>query len=292
MQLAKRIVGMIVMGGRHHHRWVLVKGQAGTGKSTWVKVPEWLMGRDGFLSTDAAQVAGGFGLDGLQGVQLLTIKEVTDLEGREGGEVAGVAKRLMGEDLVTINAKFERPEKNVAAGAAVVMVSNVMPELPNEGAGLSQKMLVLPFETVFRGEEGEDLRLEEKLRAELEGVSWWALEGAQEVEREGAKKRWPVPMAALEVMREFRLKNNAADAFLEARCIRGEGGFVSQELLWREWEEWRRGVGMRLEVPRNGLATFLCQKGSWGLVKYRKAGGGPRGLKGLSLAKVVDDGTA
>ena len=289
MGLAKRMVGMWLMAGRHHHRWGLVFGPAGTGKTTFVKVLEWLVGRDAYLSTDVASIAGGFGLDGMQGARLVGIKEVTDLEGKQGDAAAGVMKRLMGEDEVTINAKFERPEKNVKVRAGVLMVSNTMPRLPNRGLGLSQKMLVLPFTEVFRGEDGEELGLEEALKGELEGIARWALEGAREIEREGPKTRWPVPEEAGEVARNFVLQNNPADAFLEARCFRKEGGFVTTELLWREWEEWRRVNQVEMRVARNRLAMFLVEEGTWKLRRHRKEGAGGRGLVGLGLRQEADD---
>lgn len=289
MGLAKRMVGMCLLPGKHHHRWGLLFGAAGTGKTTFMKVVEWLVGRDAYLSTDAASVGGGFGLDGMQGARLVGIKEVVDLEGKQGDAVAGVAKRIMGEDEVTINAKFERPEKNVKPKATLVMVSNTMPKLPNRGLGLSQKMLVLPFLEVFRGQEGEDLRLEEKLRGEIEGIARWALEGAREIEMAGPRERWPVPEEGREVVRRFVLDNNPADAFLEARCVRVEGGFVSNELLWREWEEWRAVNRIKVEVSRNRLGLFLCEEGTWGLTRTRKANGGPRGLRGVGLSKHADD---
>ena len=43
----------------------------------------------------------------------------------------------------------------------------------------SQKMLVLPFTEVFRGEDREVLGLEEELKRELKGIARWALEGAR-----------------------------------------------------------------------------------------------------------------
>lgn len=289
VSLAKRMVGMWLMAGRHHHRWGLLFGPAGTGKTSFVKVIEWLVGRDAYLSTDVASIAGGFGLDGMQGARLVGVKEVTDLEGKQGDAAAGVMKRLMGEDDVTINAKFERPEKNVRVKAGVLMVSNTMPRLPNRGLGLSQKMLVLPFSEVFRGEEREELGLEEALKGELKGIARWALEGAWEVEHEGAKERWPVPEEAKEVARNFVLQNNPADAFLEARCVKVPGGFVTTELLWREWEEWRSVNQVEMRVARNKLAIFLMEEGTWQLKRHRKEGTGGRGLVGLGLRREADD---
>jgi P4 family phage/plasmid primase-like protien len=271
--LAKRMVGAILMAGRHHQRWSLVFGEAGTGKSVFVWVVERLVGKQGYLSTDAQQLSGSFGLDGVQSVRMVCVKEMTRLDGRDGENVGGVMKRLMGGDEITVNVKFERQTSNVKTRAWVVVTSNPIPKLPNTASGLSQKMLILPFTKVFRGEEGEDLGLGARLEGELEGIAEWALEGAREVEREGAKTRWPVPEEAAEVMRGFVLENNPADAFLTARCTRGKEGFVPNEMLWEAWEEWRRVNRVKFEVSRNRLGRYLIEEGTWGLKKHRQANG-------------------
>jgi P4 family phage/plasmid primase-like protien len=288
-KLAQRMSGAVVMAGRHHQRWGLVFGEAGTGKSVYMGVLERLLGRDAYMSTDAVDLASGFGLDGVQCVRLVAVKEMTQLAGADGEAVGGTMKRLMGGDEVTVNVKHQRQEKNVRAKAWVMVTSNPIPKLPNSASGLSQKMLVLPFTEVFRGEEKEDLGLRERLEKELPAIAEWVLEGAKAVEGSGARERWPVPHEAEEVVRGFHLQNNAADAFLEARFQRSEEGFVPLELIWKEWEDWKRANRVKTDVARNRLTMYLVGEGTWRLRRWRSAGGGARGLRGLSLKQGAEE---
>jgi len=216
------------------------------------------------------------------------------LEGSIAELASGVVKRVLSGEKQPVNIKHVRAEKNVRIRALPVMTSNMMPKLPNRAEGLSQKMLVLPFDRVFRGKEGEDLGLEKKLLRELEGIAAWAVEGARQIEAAGAEERWEVPAAAQEVMRGFQMANNPADAFLEARCLRAEEGFVPHWLLWKEWLGCVGVNQVPLKVSKNKLTLWLMEEGTWALRRDRLVVGGvpgPRGLRGLRMRRQehVDD---
>ena len=98
------------------------------------------------MGTSLDDLAGDFGLDGLEHSRVLCISEVSELEGKSGERATRVLKNVLGEDPLTINAKFKRQMRNVLIGAAPMMQANEIPLLPNKGRGLSSKMLVLPFE--------------------------------------------------------------------------------------------------------------------------------------------------
>lgn len=291
VSLLQRVFGLAKMPGVHHQRWVLAYGRAGTGKSVMMNVMEELVGEESFFATDLESLAGPFGLDGAQSARIINIKEVTGLEGSVAEAASGVVKRVLSGEKQAVNIKHVRAEKNVRIRALPVMTSNMMPKLPNRAEGLSQKMLVLPFERVFRGQEGEDLGLEEKLRGELEGIAAWAVEGARQVEACGPAERWPVPAAAAEVLRGFQMANNPADGFLEARCVEAAEGFVPHSLLWREFSNWMKVNQVQVKVSKNRLTLWLVEEGTWELRRDRLKDGGERGLRGLRLKRDehVDD---
>jgi phage/plasmid-associated DNA primase len=190
---------------------------------------------------------------------------------------------------MTVNVKHQRQQRNVLVNAAPMLQSNEIPVLPNKGRGLSGKMLVLPFEVSFEGRE--DLNLEDRLEEELQGIAMWAAWGARRLLSSELDKRWPIPTAAQDAVRLYHLQNNPFDAFLGARFVQRKDGFVANEILKDQWEDWLESNKIRLHVPANMLFVKMCQESSWGLRQTRLAEsqGHHRGLVGLTLRRNQED---
>ena len=174
--------------------------------------------------------------------------------------------------------------------AAVMMSSNQVPDLGNEGAGMSAKMLVLPV-TVGFDEKGAEVGLKERLvREELPGIIGWAMKGAEELVKARQEVRWPRPAKAEDVERTYRVANNPMDAFLESCFIKDNTGYVRSEVVKREWREFCRENRLKNRVPDNQLLMRREQEGSWQVerARMRTDDGQVRVLKGVSLKKLRD----
>lgn len=288
-ELLARWMGYCLMGSRKYARWMLMYGKIRGGKGTISSVLRKLVGRDAFMGASLEDLAGGFGMDGLERTKVLSINEVSELEGKNGEKVCRVVKNIVGRDPMTVDAKYMRQQRNVVVNAAVMMQSNEIPVLPNKGRGLSGKMLVLPFEVSFEGRE--DLDLEGDLERELPGIAAWAIRGAYRLENSGAAERWPVPKASDRAVKMYHLQNNPFDAFLEARFVKRPGGFVSNVLLRAQWDAWVKANRIRMHVSMNLLPMKVVQGSSWDVRQTRlsEAQGHERGVEGLGLRKEYDD---
>ena len=288
-ELLARWVGYCLMGNRKYARWMLMYGKIRGGKGTISSVIRRLVGRDAFMGASLEDLAGGFGMDGLERTKVLSINEVSELDGKSGERVCRVVKNIVGRDPMTVDAKYMRQQRNVVVNAAVIMQSNEIPVLPNKGRGLSGKMLVLPFEVSFEGKE--DLDLEGELVKELAGIAAWAVAGANRLENSKAGERWPVPKAAERAVHMYHLQNNPFDSFLEARFVRRRDGFVANGMVRAQWDAWVKANRIRMHVASNMLPLKLVQGSSWDLkqVRLSEAQGHERGISGMSLRKEYDD---
>jgi phage/plasmid-associated DNA primase len=149
----------------------------------------------------------------------------------------------------------------------------------------SGKMLVLPFDVSFEGRE--DLALEDKLEEELQGIAMWAVRGAQRLLSAPVSDRWPAPAASADAVRLYHLQNNPFDSFLSARFIARKDGFVANEVIRAQWDDWVESNRIRIHVPNNMLFVRICQESSWGLRQTRlpESQGHDRGIHGVSLRK-------
>jgi putative DNA primase/helicase len=291
--LLQWFMGYCLLGKRGYAKWMLMQGKSRAGKGVIADVLKMLVGKGGWFETGMSELGGDFGLDGAECAKVLSLSEFHEAEPGLVSKVSRVLKNIVGEDGVTINAKYVRQTRR-KVGAVPLIQANMMPRLPNESEGISSKMLVLPFTVGFRDAQGDrkpDYRLRERLKAEVAGIAAWAIAGAMALEQaEGLG--WPEPDKGEMVRQGFRIKNNPLDAFLESKFAKDESGFVTADVLWREWLAWKKDNDVRVAMGRAFLPMRLEQESTWKVERMRKRvmrDGKPeqvRGLKGLGLLKV------
>lgn len=287
--LLQRWFGYCLMPHRDFARWMLFHGKIRSGKGTIASVLRFLLG-PGFKGAALDDLAGTFGLDGIERARVLSISEVNSLDFTDAEKVTRVLKNIIGRDPITINIKHIRQVENVVSNAAPMVQANEIPRLSNKARGLSSKMLILPFEVTFEGREQFDLL--EELKGELPGIAAWAVRGAHQLERarrEDPSTMWPVPSAAVETVRLYHLINNPFDQFLESRFYRSSEGYVAVAMILREWRDWVKANKVKMQVADNLLTMRLVQESSWDLRRARIGAGGIRSLRGLSLRRTPED---
>ena len=76
-ELLSRWMGYCLMGNRKYARWMLMYGKIRGGKGTISATIRKLVGRDAFMGASLEDLAGGFGMDGLERTKVLSINEVS-----------------------------------------------------------------------------------------------------------------------------------------------------------------------------------------------------------------------
>lgn len=278
-ELAGRVVGYLMMGHRRYHKLFLLQGLGRGGKSTFDGVVRMLCG-GGYFSTDSRRLGDSFGLENAVGMKVIGVQEAHNLTGNEGEATASVMKRVLSGDPLEVNGKNVRATAGVRVHAAVVMVSNPIPRLPDHGLGISAKMVPLPFLNTFLG--AEDFELEEKLRRELPGVARWAVEGARRLEGEKeAAKKWTLTAGGKEILERYRLLSNLWDSFLEDRFVKSGDGWVLGEIVLELWGQWVAENGIKEYVPKNHVLARIVSESTWGVRKGQVGGGRERGRVAL-----------
>lgn len=276
----ERMSGYVLMSTRKYARWFLPYGKIRGGKGTSVQPLRWLLG-GAVYQVRMEDMAGQFGLDGVQHARMLLVGEVRSLEKGEGEKLAGLTKMVLGADGMTIDGKWKMQLKNVVVKAVPVYLANVIPNLPDQGQGLSGKLVPLPFANSWVGREDTDLA--DKLRDELEGIA--ARFGKAAIELEGERdmgRKWGVVEEAAHVVEDYRQESNVWDSFLGECCSKNPDGFVEVQLLVKVWNQWKVRHRVKDAVPDYRVASLVARESSWDLRRVRGAKG-VRGLKGLSL---------
>lgn len=280
VNLLQRMFGYCILSHREYAKWFLLYGKIRGGKGTIMNVLKALLG-EGYMGTCLEDIASQFGLWGIEHSKVMAINEVSEVSSREGEAACRVIKSIVGKDPISINRKYEAPIRNVVIEAIPIMQSNEIPRLPNKGMGLSGKMVLIPFNRSFAGRE--DYRLSTKLLKELEGIAYWAYEGACMIEGEkDPKKKFPMPENSNALIEEYHTINNPMDEFLTARFSPNPGGFVSSDVIYANWSDWSKGLRIS-PLSKAQLVYRLIQDSTWNLTRARLGGGGNRGVRGMSL---------
>jgi|GEM_PF-1666813 len=281
-ELLQRWWGYCLLPTRGMHRWFYMYGKVRGGKGVNMRLMSKLMGgHPNFVSVGMEELAEGFGMDGLEHARVMAVPEVSKSR-RDIGEVVGQKlKKMIGEDSTRINKKYGAVVHGVKVNPAVWVSGNEILRVSNTGEGLSSKMVPLWFRESFLGKE--DVRLEEKLWEEREGILAWAVEGAIKLLGSEPGERWPLPQSSQEVRSKFRLYNNPLEQFMESCFVMSDVGFVGRERVLREWQAFASANKIGDRVQPNQLLSQIEQDVSWNVFKQERDG--VLGLRGVMLRK-------
>lgn len=290
----ERMLAYALLPIRRYAKWFLLEGHSRAGKGTVLTVLRHLVGPTAFFSTDFDRMASNFGLDGIQHASILAIPEVpSNPPFQQRDRVATVLKLCLGEDPLHIDVKYTRPLRNVMPAVVPIIASNGIPALANRSAGLSSKMVPIPFDVSFRGRE--DPYLKDTLLTELPGIAARLLQHAAALLQAGHQP-FTLSDRARARLHSFNLANNAAEAFLTARFVPSPEGRVSYEVLRRYFEHWKTVNRVRLpHIAHNVFGRWLIENSTWDGLRpgdWRAAVGSTdrvHGLIGLAIRPDAQD---
>jgi putative DNA primase/helicase len=282
-ELLERWLGYCLLPHRKYRKWMLMHGKASAGKSTIANLLTAAMSKGAVCSRTLYQLSDQFGLMGIESTRAIFIHEGGDLDKSRSERSAQTIKSIVGRDHFAIDRKYLPFLESVRLDTAIFMAANQIPRLTNVRAGLSSKMLLLPFLVSFDGKEAApDFGLEEKLKAELPGIlaRWASAAGRLENEPDPSKK-FVMPAASEEHILAYAIQNNPHDHFLSNCCHPKPGNFVRVELLWSVYTEWCHRIGIKVTIPKNRLLAELESNSTWPVQRHKH--GDFWGLTGIAL---------
>lgn len=205
--------GYVLSGRTHLQKALFLKGQKRSGKGTIANVLTDLVGGDANVAAPTAgQFITNFGLQNLIGK---TLAVIGDLRARSGGQEELVERLLtiIGEDALTIDRKYREPWTG-KVGARMMFLSNDPPSMVDASGALASRFLFLETKGSWLGKE--DLNLAGDLRAEMDAILQWALDGYDHI-RDGG--RITEPAASSTLRGEADTMGSSEASFIEECCV-------------------------------------------------------------------------
>lgn len=180
---------------------------------------------------------------------------VTAIEAGEGRKLdEAVVKQLTGGD--TISARFLHQEAfEFRPSFKIWLASNHKPHIHGNDNGMWRRVRLIPF-TVTIPEAERDLRLAEKLRAELPGILAWAVVGCRDWQRKGLGEAAPVSAATA----EYREEMDRLGVFIAEKCEEDAAARVAMPELYKAYVGWATESGEEV-LSKSKLGAKLTDRG-------------------------------
>jgi putative DNA primase/helicase len=272
VNLVQEMMGYCLTADTSHRVSFWIVGASGTGKSTVVNLMVQMM-RSYHKTIDLNQLATNrFLLATIAGKRL-----VTSVEASAGVKLDdGVYKTLVSDDMLLADVKNRDPIEFIPQ-CKVVWAMNNLPYVGDRSGAVDSRILIIPMTRVIPRDEW-DLRLDEKLSAELPGIFNFALEGLKRLRSQGSFTR----VAQSETMSdEYRKMQDIYAAFLEDTdwCALGQGR-IEPTKLYKAFSAWCAETGIR------NFASRISVSREWErLGLERTKSNGIRYYNGVSLTQ-------
>ena len=167
-----------------------------------------------------------------------------------------MALKITGADDQTIRRKYNPVAWQGVLPMKMYLISNKIPNF-NDPI-LEMRFIKIAFKVSFR--DREDRLMREKLEAELPGIANRCLAGYR---RLCARGKFIQPASGFELAREVARASNPVRAFLDDKCVLGDGS-VQPKILFKVFQKWcvengEDDLSQRVAMPSH-LARLLKEK--------------------------------
>jgi putative DNA primase/helicase len=253
----RRAVGYAATGESIEQVAFFLHGTGSNGKSTFLETVNRVLGEYATATRAATIMDRGPDRGGPEPeiVALVGARYVNVTEFKEDGRLdEGRLKALTGGDTIvarTLHAEpFEfEPEFKLFLG------TNHKPLIRGTDNGIWRRVNLIPFEVQIPDDE-RDMRLPEKLAAELPGILAWIVAGAVEWYASGLQ----APRKVLAATADYRSAMDALAAFLADEAVITPRAEAPAEALYRAYVAWSEKTGERV-MGQRALALRLGERG-------------------------------
>ena len=246
----QRVLGYSLLGNPREQFFVIPYGNGSNGKSTILNAVRDVFGAYAtstpyttFLTDGRNQASAGGPTEHL--LRLKGKRFVYMSEPESGLQIrTSLVKSVTGGDALTARGVHGRKSVEFKPTWVIFMPTNHKPVVPDEDHGIWRRMKLLPFDRNFDDDKliEKDTALDEKLKAEYEGILAWCVAGARLYLSSGLGSE---PHKVKVAHDEYRTSMDVLADWLED-CWTVTGDFsdrVSALELWASWEKYAGRTG-------------------------------------------------
>lgn len=226
-------------------KFMMIKGQGGTGKSVVIEVTEGAVGEENSVSISIQDLNKRFYATSLFGKLLNACADIpsTALQSID------VLKKAVGEDSVLFERKGHDPT-NFRSYAKLLFSANEMPlNLDDKTNAYYRRLLVLEMNQIVPVEK-RDRMLKEKLKEETDYIIMMAMKALRRLYQQGS---FSVSAHSQECIEELYRSADSIKSFLDDRIVRKIGSRINRSRMFASYEDYCR----ENDRQSHGKAAFL-----------------------------------
>jgi putative DNA primase/helicase len=275
----RRIMGYILTGNTIEQVIFIAIGSGANGKSTFFSILRSVLGDYAGSTPMNTLMQTKYGNENTYDLATHEGKRlVTATEGEAGSKLAEAKiKNMTGGDAITCRPIYGKP-RTYDPRFKLVLVTNELPKIVGVGEAIWRRIKLIPFRVTF-GEGRRDLKLQDKLLSERDGILNFLIECYGEYE--AARGKHPSgsglaePDAVANELRDYRECSDTVGMFLAECCEVGVKGMTMTSRLFQAYEIWCRDSGIE-PLDKTMFGKGLGDKG---LEKHKgRKGNGWRGV--------------
>lgn len=219
LDYVQKLAGISLSGVVEEHLLLILYGNGGNGKTTFLETLRRLFGKDyGMKAPPSLLMKKSNDSHPTERADLYGKRFVACTETEQGRKLdEALVKELTGGDQI----RARRMKENFwefTPTHQIWLATNHKPKITGTDHGIWRRVKLIPFEATFSGKQ-EDKKMKEKLAEEMPGILSWAVQGCLKWQREGLE----TPKVVLEATKEYRVESDEIGQFISEHCELGSG---------------------------------------------------------------------
>lgn len=232
----QEIFGNALINNTKAERAFFFTGVGSNGKSFCSEVLTEIVGVNNVSNIQLSKFSERFGIEGIVS-KTLNIANENELGGAISTENL---KAIISGDTINISRKFKQAI-NYKSTIKLIFLLNTLPDTLDNTHGYYRKILIVPFNRVFKPED-IDKKLKEKVCTELSGVLNWCLEGAERLINNDYN--FTESKAVEKVTKAYKEEQNPVEAYLNEVLVYEEGSSETKKAVLDAYKSWIEGEGI------------------------------------------------
>ncbi|MEW2425012.1 phage/plasmid primase, P4 family [Streptomyces nigra] len=233
-------------------KMLLMTGPTRGGRGTIGEVLHGLMGAE-FAGLTFSSLAGEFGLEKLLGKTTAVVGDSRSAARRdEHGMVIERLLSISSGDPLPVNRKNKSELPDVKFRTRITVFSNELPSFTDAGGALTNRWLIIPMTKSFLGKE--DRTLKSTLLKQMPGILNYALDGYDDLEKEGKLLQ---PASGVVDMETMSIAESPHKLFMEDCLILGPDESSILADMTTDWKSWCATNGEQPGNPNHLMRNLL-----------------------------------
>tara|TARA_B100002003_G_scaffold34810_1_gene30131 strand:- start:127 stop:2409 length:2283 start_codon:yes stop_codon:yes gene_type:complete len=210
VKVLQEFIGLCLIPETKFHKALVLVGSGANGKSTFLSVIEYLLGKKNISSVPMGKLESEFHRASLYN-KLLNISSELEINELMG---SGYFKSIVSGDTIDAAFKF-RDSFTFKPFARLIFAMNELPKCRDRSYGFYRRLLIVPFYKEFKGKEA-DRTLGKKLIEEMDGIFNWALAGLKHLFEQD---HFTESKTLDDMLEKYKKDNNPVMTFIEDYCF-------------------------------------------------------------------------